>query len=545
MNADYERLRGRLHTKLKKKAARWLAGKDWQRVEDVVRRFEASDLDSRVDLGGLPPGSKPLTGRAKAKRGAELLALELAELLVADGTCEVRDGESGQEIRLRPDVVEPQAEGETDLTPAPADPGETTPHGERCAVVADDQAPAADADRQLDAVEPAPAETPSETLAAGQADKPATAVPASVHGPDAAALPAPSTTAAEVVRLPVAGLRPHHVAADVPPMRAEEWESFVADVKARGVLDPLTVQHDSDGGVVLDGRHRLRAAQEAGLADVPVLLVDLSADEQVACVYRTALLRRHLNDDQRAVLAARWAAAEAKKARTERATKAGLAGGRGRSGSKAKDSSGDVSSPELSAFDAKGDDQETKSGAPRARERAAVQHAVPERRLRAAAELDRRTPELAASTLAGEMPMRQARRAARPASGVTRKDKPPTKPIGGEPATTQAPDATTDASVSGAAQPTPQEPATPDATGMAATVPMTVTLPLDPQALLDALLGCMSVSEADEVLRQTTALVKAAVERKDKEDAPGQPPPFSSQEGAAAVADEPVETPAA
>jgi integrase len=107
----------------------------------------------------------------------------------------------------------------------------------------------------------------------------------------------------------------------------EEWKPFLESVRTSGVQDPLTVQK---GGRVLDGRHRLKAAKESGQETVPARVVDLSPEDQTALVYHTALLRRHLGDDQRAMLAARWTEAECKKSRSERARKAGLAGGRGR-----------------------------------------------------------------------------------------------------------------------------------------------------------------------------------------------------------------------
>ncbi|MBI4491365.1 MAG: ParB N-terminal domain-containing protein, partial [Chloroflexi bacterium] len=43
-------------------------------------------------------------------------------------------------------------------------------------------------------------------------------------------------------------------------MRPDEWRAFVADVRERGILDPVRVA--PDGVTVLDGRHRLRAALE-------------------------------------------------------------------------------------------------------------------------------------------------------------------------------------------------------------------------------------------------------------------------------------------
>ena len=109
----------------------------------------------------------------------------------------------------------------------------------------------------------------------------------------------------------VALLRPHSAMAIIPLMRAEEYAEFLADVRERGIAVPLDVDA-TDGRTVLDGRHRLRAAKDAGLKTVPTRAVKLAAEDTEAYVYKAAVLRRHLTDDQRATLAARWAKAHPK-----------------------------------------------------------------------------------------------------------------------------------------------------------------------------------------------------------------------------------------
>ena len=100
-------------------------------------------------------------------------------------------------------------------------------------------------------------------------------------------------------------LHVHPDAALVPEMRAEEYAALVADVRVRGVRVPLEVL----GDVVLDGRHRLRAAKEAGRPEVPVVEADLGSATAAEYVLKAAVLRRHLTDDQRAMMAARYAKA--------------------------------------------------------------------------------------------------------------------------------------------------------------------------------------------------------------------------------------------
>jgi hypothetical protein len=229
------------------------------------------------------------------------------------------------------------------------------------------------------------------------------------------------TSAGEIVYLRVSELKLHSTAKDVPGMRSQEWEAFLEDVRFCGVREPLTVQKD---GPVLDGRHRLRAAKECRLETVPARLVDLSKDEQVELIYRTALLRRHLNDDQRAMLAASWNAARTKLTRKARATKAGQAGGRGRP--RTNNSSAAAASAELSPA---GQDNDTKTRGLRAREEAAAWHGVSERKVRAAARLEREAPLVAEMVRSGSMTLAQARRTLAPPKNTTQPPSPvPTVP---------------------------------------------------------------------------------------------------------------------
>jgi len=79
-----------------------------------------------------------------------------------------------------------------------------------------------------------------------------------------------------------------------------EFQALLEDIRRRGILEPLHVQFD---GTVLDGRHRLRAARALGLERVPVVLVHLRDETPVSYMLRAALLRRHLTDDQKAIIA--------------------------------------------------------------------------------------------------------------------------------------------------------------------------------------------------------------------------------------------------
>lgn len=201
-----------------------------------------------------------------------------------------------------------------------------------------------------------------------------------------------AATETKPLMVAVSRLKPHASAGLVPRMRSDEWTAFLADVSRRGVQEPLVVQV---GDVILDGLNRHEAATMAEHEEVPVRYVDLPEKEQVDYIIRSALLRRHLSDDQRAILAARFQPEISKAAREERARKAGEAGGRGRP---KQDSLEDTSAPKLS---------ESKK---KSRKEAAEKFSVPERKVRAASQIQKSNPELADKVLAGEVPLAQAKR---------------------------------------------------------------------------------------------------------------------------------------
>lgn len=193
----------------------------------------------------------------------------------------------------------------------------------------------------------------------------------------------------------VSALREHPLAASVPLMRPAEWHAFLEDIRERGILDPLRVA--ADGCTVLDGRHRLRAAVELGLTEVEVAPADCEPGDESGFMLRAALHRRHLTDDQRALLAARLAEAMGSERRRERARGAAVA--RWTSGEEAPDSpdacgTGVVQQASPLSF---------------SREIAARELGVSERRLRTARALVEEAPDLAAEVESGRLPLVMAR----------------------------------------------------------------------------------------------------------------------------------------
>jgi N6-adenosine-specific RNA methylase IME4 len=80
-------------------------------------------------------------------------------------------------------------------------------------------------------------------------------------------------------------------------MLPDEYQAFLADVKAHGIIAPLDI---TPAGVVLDGRHRLQAARDTNQRRVPIRIV--TPEDEVDYLVRRAVLRRQLTPSQRAAI---------------------------------------------------------------------------------------------------------------------------------------------------------------------------------------------------------------------------------------------------
>ncbi len=91
----------------------------------------------------------------------------------------------------------------------------------------------------------------------------------------------------------------HPVSELFPVMAQGEFEALVADITQNGLREPIHVLGES----IVDGRHRYRACQAAGV-EPRFVEVDPVADVY-ALVISLNLRRRHLSESQRAMIAAR------------------------------------------------------------------------------------------------------------------------------------------------------------------------------------------------------------------------------------------------
>ena len=91
-----------------------------------------------------------------------------------------------------------------------------------------------------------------------------------------------------------------------PVMSDAEYQALKADIERNGLLEPIWLIADETGTYsrIIDGRHRYRACAELNKAPEP-LPTDYSDEELPEIVVGLNMRRRHLNESQRAMVAAR------------------------------------------------------------------------------------------------------------------------------------------------------------------------------------------------------------------------------------------------
>jgi ParB family chromosome partitioning protein len=93
---------------------------------------------------------------------------------------------------------------------------------------------------------------------------------------------------------PIEELRPH----TRQPRKSfddAKMEELVASIREKGVIQPLVVRHAGDHYQIIAGERRWRAAQRAGLKDVPVVIQDVSEDWALEMALIENIQREDLN----------------------------------------------------------------------------------------------------------------------------------------------------------------------------------------------------------------------------------------------------------
>ena len=91
----------------------------------------------------------------------------------------------------------------------------------------------------------------------------------------------------------------HPLAKLFQPLEGEAFDALVADIKANGLRQPITLNGKTT--VILDGQNRYRACLAA---DVEPLFDHYDGDDPLGFVLSMNLQRRHLEEGQRALIAA-------------------------------------------------------------------------------------------------------------------------------------------------------------------------------------------------------------------------------------------------
>jgi ParB-like nuclease domain len=95
---------------------------------------------------------------------------------------------------------------------------------------------------------------------------------------------------------------PVHPACDLlPEMSEDEYRALVEDIRENGQRSAVIVD---EAGVLLDGRHRLRACQELGIEPEVLVKAGHSEEQKLALILGENLLRRHMSKGQRAMAVA-------------------------------------------------------------------------------------------------------------------------------------------------------------------------------------------------------------------------------------------------
>ena len=99
-------------------------------------------------------------------------------------------------------------------------------------------------------------------------------------------------------------LKTHPWQRNVPNIEGGDWTAFVADIRERGIKEPIRVSLRTGAPVIVDGHQRLRAAYEVGFKSIDALTESFADEgEEITFLAGAARYRRHLTDPQRYAIA--------------------------------------------------------------------------------------------------------------------------------------------------------------------------------------------------------------------------------------------------
>ena len=93
---------------------------------------------------------------------------------------------------------------------------------------------------------------------------------------------------------------PHELCKIFPVMQAEQFSALIESIRDNGLLSPIMLHE----GKILDGRHRYKACINLSIEPS---FEEYEGDDALGYVIALNLSRRHLNESQRAMIAARLA----------------------------------------------------------------------------------------------------------------------------------------------------------------------------------------------------------------------------------------------
>lgn len=104
----------------------------------------------------------------------------------------------------------------------------------------------------------------------------------------------------ELKKLPLASIYPGRYQPR-RQMSQEALEELALSIRAQGVIQPIVVRRHQDGYEIIAGERRWRAAQLAGLAEIPALIRELSDDKAMAIGLIENIQRQDLNAVEEAI----------------------------------------------------------------------------------------------------------------------------------------------------------------------------------------------------------------------------------------------------